>query len=166
MIIDGLKPLINKIQPENVDFNPIKSVVETFFRTVITFNGKALVIECDENFTLEFVDNTENSWKTLEFDTFYTKKDLFLAIERVVLDQYKTNKPTIKESDLSTKQKVLLRQERILKCIEDKPFITIPEIVQLLNSDYQEISRSIAILKNKNKITEHRNDLQKSYQLN
>jgi hypothetical protein len=166
MIIDKLKPFLNQIKPENTDFNPIKSVVETFFRTVITFDGKALVIESDENFTLELVDNTKNSWKTLEFHTFYTKKDLFLAIERIILDQYKQNKPTIKESDLSTKQKVLLRQERILKCIENKPFITIPEIVELLKSDYQEISRSIAILKNKNKITEHRNDLQKSYQLN
>lgn len=165
MIIDGLKSFLYKITPENVDFNPIKSVTETFFRTIITFNGKALVIESNDEITLELVDNSGKTWKTLEFITLIDKNDLFLSIERIVLAQYNENKPKTKESDLSTKQKVLLRQERILVCIEQKPFITIPEIVKMLDSDYQEISRSIAILKNKNKITEYKNDLQKSYQI-
>ena len=164
MIIDGFRSFISKIAPENIDFNPIKSITETFLRTVITFDGKALVIESNESFTLELVDNSGKTWKTLQFETFSDKNDLFLAIERVILAQYK-NKPKTKESDLSTKQKVLLRQERILICIKDKPFITIPEIVKMLNSDYQEIARSIQILKNKNKITEYKNNLQKSYQI-
>lgn len=159
MLIDGLKQFLTHLyDKENATKSPMKRFEETFLRSIIYLPEILIVLEFDgETYKMELVDNSENAWKVLEDYDFSNTKELFSKIEEVV----KANE----FERLSAHKKVALNHDKVYNYLMQNEYkiISYNEIAKGVGLTYQEVVRSIVVLKKGKRLEQVKGSDQTNY---